>query len=120
MKPIYEVDYPSLVVEYKKKFVYELSDLAETSFAGQPFEVQLLAQTLIFTRWWNSYQHMAPEEPAPEILGIAIDILWDFLEGNCGIEEFSRFQKSFFLVKSSSFIHTGKRKESCPAILILL
>ena len=50
MKPIYEVDYPSLVVEYKKKFVYELSDLAETSFAGQPFEVQLLAQTLIFTR----------------------------------------------------------------------
>ena len=95
MKPIYEVDYPSLVVEYKKKFVYELSDLAETSFAGQPFEVQLLAQTLIFTRWWNSYQHMAPEEPAPEILGIAIDILWDFLEGNCGIEEFSRFQKSF-------------------------
>ena len=95
MKPVYEIDYPALSVEDKKNFVYKLDALARTGFAGRPFEVQLLAQTLIFTRWWNSYKHMAPKEPTPEILGIAIALLWDFLEGKCGDGEFARFRKSF-------------------------
>jgi len=92
---IYDIDFPALSAEEKIKFVDNLADQAWISFAGQPFEVQLLAQTLIFTRWWNSYKHMAPEEPTPEILGNALELLWDFLEGKCKGEEFARFQKSF-------------------------
>ena len=33
--------------------------------------------------------------PTPEIIGTAIELLWDFLEGKCGDREFTRFQKSF-------------------------
>lgn len=95
MKTVYDIDFPALSVEQKRKFVYKLGDNAKAGFAGQPFDVQLLAQTLIFTRWWNSYKHMAPEVPTPEILGAALELLWDFQEGKCGTEEFIRFQKSF-------------------------
>ena len=28
-------------------------------------------------------------------MGIATDLLWDFLEGKCGKDEFARFQQSF-------------------------
>ena len=95
MEPVYEIDFSALDPEEKVEFMDDLRDSMAESFADQPALVQLLAQTLIFTRWWNSYQHMAPKEPAPEILGIAIELLWDFLEGKCGEAEFARFQKSF-------------------------
>ena len=71
-------------------------DDMEASFEDEPLEFQRLAMALIFTRWWNSYKHMAPEEPAPEIFGTAIELLWDFLEGKCGDIEFDRFQRSFY------------------------
>ncbi len=95
MEPVYEIDFSALDPEEKVEFMDDLRDSMAESFADQPAPVQILAQTLIFTRWWNSYQHMAPKEPAPEILGIAIELLWDFLEGKCGEAEFARFQKSF-------------------------
>lgn len=95
MEPVYEIDFSALDPEEKVEFMDDLRDSMAESFADQPAPVQLLAQTLIFTRWWNSYKHMAPKEPAPEILGIAIELLWDFLEGKCGEAEFVRFQQSF-------------------------
>ena len=95
MKPVYEVDFPALSGEEKVKFMHDLRDNMAESFQKQPVSVQILAHALIFTRWWNSYQHMAPKEPAPEILGIATDLLWDFLEGKCGKDECARFQQSF-------------------------
>ena len=96
MEPVYEIDFSALDPEEKVEFMDDLRDSMAESFADQPAPVQILAQTLIFTRWWNSYQHMAPKEPAPEILGIAIELLWDFLEGKCGDIEFDRFQRSFY------------------------
>lgn len=95
MNLIYEVDFLALSVEEKKRFIYDLDKQAKTDFAEVPFEVQILAQTLIFTRLWNSYKHMVPKEPTPEILEIALELLWDFQEGTCGAEKFARFQKSF-------------------------
>lgn len=94
-KPVYTIDFSALSMEEKVNFVYHLRKQAKADFQEQPSSVQLLAETLIFTRWWNSYQHMAPNEFAPEILRIAIELLWDFQEGKCGLETFSRFQKSF-------------------------
>ena len=95
MKPIYEIDFSALSPEGKQRFMNYLDEDMEACFEAEPLEVQRLALTLIFTRWWNSYKHIAPEEPTPEILGIAIERLWDFLEGKCGDREFDRFQKSF-------------------------
>ncbi|MCI8423691.1 MAG: hypothetical protein HFF50_09195 [Lawsonibacter sp.] len=95
MKPIYKIDFSALSAEERVKFMADLRDWSAESFADQPAAVQILAQILIFTRWWNSYKHMAPKEPTPEILGIAIELLWDFLEGKCGEKEFARFQQSF-------------------------
>lgn len=95
MKPVYEIDFSALSAEEKVSFMNDLGDSMEAGFQEEPFPVQLLAQTLIFTRWWNSYKHMAPNEPTPEILGTAIELLWDFQEGKCSIDVFARFQKSF-------------------------
>lgn len=95
MKPVYEIDFSALSAEEKVIFIHELRDSMKASFREKPFSVELLAQTLIFTRWWNSYKHMAPDEPAPEILGTAIELLWDFQEGKCSLDVFARFQKSF-------------------------
>lgn len=95
MKPIYEIDFSALSPEGKQRFMNYLQDDMEACFEDEPLEVQRLAMTLIFTRWWNSYKHIAPEEPTPEILGTAIELLWDFLEGKCGDREFGRFQKCF-------------------------
>lgn len=95
MKPIYEIDFSVLSAEEKVVFMHDLRDSMKTSFQEKPFCVQILAQTLIFTRWWNSYKHMAPNEPTPEILGTAIELLWDFQEGKCSLDVFARFQKSF-------------------------
>lgn len=95
MKLVYEINFPDLSADEKVEFMDDLRDSMQTSFENQPFSVQLLAQTLIFTRWWNSYKYMAPKEPTPEILGIAIELLWDFQEGKCSKKEFFRFQQSF-------------------------
>ncbi len=95
MKPIYEIDFSALGAEEKMEFMNELRDSMKESFRGQPFFVELLAETLIFTRWWNSYKYMAPAEPTPKILETAIELLWDFLEEKCPPEVFARFQKSF-------------------------
>lgn len=95
MKPIYEIDFSILSPEAKMEFMNDLRDNMAESFADQSAPIQALAHTLIFTRWWNSYRHMAPEEATPEILEIAIKLLWDFLEGKCSKSEFARFQQSF-------------------------
>lgn len=95
MNKIYHVNFPALSAEEKVRFVYHLEDHAAASFEDQPFSVQLLAETLLLTRWWNSYQYMVPEDPTPEILRIAIEKLWDLQESKCTAEDFERFQKSF-------------------------
>lgn len=105
MKPIYEIDYSVLNADEKVEFMEDLQDSMEDSFQEKPFSIQLLAQTLIFTRWWNSYKHTAPKEPTPEILETAIELLWDFQEGKCSFEVLSRFQKS--LSDSALDILTG-------------
>lgn len=94
--PFYAVDYSSMSTEGRCELMTRPQDDMEACFKDEPLEVQYLAMTLIFTRWWNSYKHMAPEEPTPEIVGTAIELLWDFLEGKCGDREFTRFQKSFY------------------------
>lgn len=95
MKPVYEIDFSALTAEERMEFVKDLRDSMKESFEEKPFSAELLAQTLIFTRWWNSYKYTAPAEPTPEILEIAIGLLWDFQEGKCPPEVFARFQKSF-------------------------
>ena len=94
-QPFYAVDFSALSPEEKCELMTRPQDDMEACFENEPLEVQRLALTLIFTRWWNSYKYMAPEEPTPEIIGTAIELLWDFLEGKCGEREFGRFQKSF-------------------------
>ena len=96
MKPVYEIDFSALSAEEKVSFMKDLGDSMEADFQEEPFPIQLLAQTLIFTRWWNSYKHMAPNEPTPEVLGTAIELLWDFQEGKCSLDVFARFQKKVF------------------------
>ena len=91
-RPFYAVDYSSMSPEERYELMSRPQDDMEACFEDEPREVQRLALTLIFTRWWNSYKHMAPEEPTPEIIGTAIELLWDFLEGKCGDKEFTRFQ----------------------------
>lgn len=95
MKPIYEIDFSALSAEEKVKFMRDFRDSMKASFQEIPFSIQLLAQTLVFTRWWNSYKHMAPNEPTPKILETAIELLWDFQEEKCDSKTLARFQKSF-------------------------
>lgn len=95
-RPFYAIDFSALSSEEKCELMSRPQDDMETCFENEPLELQRLAMALIFTRWWNSYKHMAPEEPTPEIIGTAIELLWDFLEGKCGGKEFDRFQKSFY------------------------
>ena len=92
----YAIDFSALSPEEKCELMSRPQDDMEACFENEPLELQRLVMTLIFTRWWNSYKHMAPEEPAPEIIGTALELLWDFLEGKCGDKEFNRFQKSFY------------------------
>jgi len=94
MKPIYEIDFSVLNENEKVEFMYDLYDSMEAGFQEIQFPIQLLAQTLIFTRWWNSYKYMAPNEPTPQILETAIELLWDFQEEKCDPKTFARFQKS--------------------------
>lgn len=95
IEPFYAVDFSSLSPEERCELMTRPQDDMDACFEDEPREVQRLALTLIFTRWWNSYKYMAPNEPTPEIIGTAIELLWDFLEGKCGDREFTRFQKSF-------------------------
>lgn len=94
MKKIDEIDFSALSAKEKVEFVSHFQDLAGAGFQGQPFFVQFLAETLIFTRWWNSYKYMAPNEAAPEALETGIERMWDLLEGKCTPKAFGRFQKS--------------------------
>ena len=94
-RPFYAIDFSALDENEKFEFMTRPQDDMEACFENEPLEFQRLAMALIFTRWWNSYKHMAPEEPTPEIIGTAIEMLWDFLEGSCEAKEFDRFQKSF-------------------------
>jgi len=94
-RPFYDIDFAAMSPEERYELMSRPQDDMEACLEDEPLEVQRLALTLVFTRWWNSYKHMAPEEPTPEIIGTAIELLWDFLEGKCGDKDFSRFQKSF-------------------------
>lgn len=94
MEKIYDVDYPALDDDGKAKFVEDFAELAEKSFAEQPFSINVQAQLLIFTRWWNSYRLMAPEEPTPPILETAIERLWKYQAGEDTPEDFARFTKN--------------------------
>ena len=109
MKPIYEIDFSVLNENEKVEFMYDLYDSMEAGFQEIQFPIQLLAQTLIFTRWWNSYKYMAPNEPTPQILETAIELLWDFQEEKCDPKTFARFQKS--LSDSALEILTGDDSE---------
>ena len=91
MEKIYEINYPSLTSAEKKDFMYRMEELAQEAFAPYSFDVQINAEILIFTRWWNSYRIMAPEEPTPEILDIAMQKLWDFREGKLSEEAITQF-----------------------------
>lgn len=95
-RPFYAIAFTALSPEEKCELMSRPQDDMEACFENEPLELQRLVMTLIFTRWWNTYKHMAPEEPAPEIIGTALELLWDFLEGKCGDKEFNRFQKSFY------------------------
>ncbi len=95
-QPFYAVNFSDLNPDEKFEMMSRPQDDMEAAFENEPLEVQRLAMALIFTRWWNSYKHMAPDEPTPEIIGTAIELLWDFLEGKCEDKEFDRFQKSFY------------------------
>lgn len=95
-RPFYAIDFSSMSPEERYELMTRPQDDMESCFENEPLELQRLAMALIFTRWWNSYKHMVPEEPTPEIIGTAIELLWDFLEGKCGDREFDRFQKSFY------------------------
>ena len=95
-RPFYAVDFSSMSPEERYELMTRPQDDMESCFENEPLEIQRLAMTLIFTRWWNSYKHMAPEEPTPEIIRTAIELLWDYLEKKCGDKEFARFQRSFY------------------------
>ena len=95
MEPIYSINFSALNAEERVEFMDDLRDSMKVSFQKEPFSKELLAHTLIFTRWWNSYKHMAPAEPTPEILETAIELLWDYQEKKCSFDVFARFQKSF-------------------------
>ena len=95
-RPFYAIDFSSMSPEERYELMTRPQDDMESCFEKEPLEIQRLAMALIFTRWWNSYKHMAPEEATPEIIGTAIELLWDFLEGKCGDRGFDRFQKSFY------------------------
>ena len=60
MKTIYEIDFSALSADEKMEFMDDLRDAMKASFQEKSFSVELLAHTLIFTRWWNSYKYMAP------------------------------------------------------------
>lgn len=46
---------------------------------------------MIFTRWWNSYRLMAPDNPAPKILDIIMEKLWDYQQGTVEQSDFVHF-----------------------------
>lgn len=72
IKPIYEIDFSECG---RKSVIYEWpGEFNGDRFSGRALPVQLLAQTLIFTCWWNPYKHMALNEPTPETLRTAYRI----------------------------------------------
>ncbi len=96
MDILYKIDFAAASAAEKADLVDDLEAHADKAFAGESAKTQILAQTLIFTRWWNSYRHIkAPDEETPEVVETAIKLLWDFLEGKCTPETLARFQKSF-------------------------
>lgn len=109
MQKIYDQNFAAFDDEQKAAFVYSFSKLAEESFAEQPFSIEIQAQLLIFTRWWNSYRLMSPKDPTPEILEIAMDDLWDYQSGKIEPIEFARFTKN--LSAAALDIMTGDDSE---------
>lgn len=93
MEKIYEIDFAALSAKEKSKFILDLRDLAEECFAEYSFEVAINAQLLIFTRWWNSYRLMIPENPIPKVMDIIMEKLWDYQEGKLEQSEFVYFAK---------------------------
>jgi len=91
MEKIYEIDFAALSSAEKSKFILDFRDMAQESFATDPFEVAINAQLLIFTRWWNSYRLMVPENPTPQILDMILEKLWDYQEGKLEKSEFVHF-----------------------------
>lgn len=90
---IYEIDFAALNPEGKSKFILDLGFLASYCFMDCPFETAINAQLLIFTRWWNSYRLMIPENPTPQIMDIIMEKLWDYQEGKLEPSEFTYFAK---------------------------
>lgn len=91
MKKIYDIDFAALSGVKKSEFIYAFQKMAQESFADDPFEVTINAQLLIFTRWWNSYCLMAPDNPAPKILDIIMEKLWDYQQGTVEQSDFVHF-----------------------------
>ena len=91
MKKIYDIDFAALSGEEKSKFILDFQEMARESFADCSFEVTINAQLLIFTRWWNSYRLMDPENPTPEILDTIMEKLWDYQQGKIEQSDFVHF-----------------------------
>lgn len=114
MEKIYELDFASLSDGDKQEFMDQFSEWAEDSFSEAPFAVQIQAQLLIFTRWWNSYRWMDPEEPAPQILELAVQQLWDAQEGRPQ-PEFWRFCKHFTAAAAHLLTGDDSQQAADPA-----
>lgn len=96
MKNVYEINYRKLCIEDKISFVGSFSKIAENSFEEESLEITWLAQLLIFSRSWNSYQYMDEPNMIPKVIPLAINLLWDYLDGKITIDELERFQEGFF------------------------
>lgn len=93
MEKIYEIDFAALSPREKSEFILDLRNLATECFAAYPFETAINAQLLIFTRWWNSYRLMVPENPTPKIMDIIMEKLWNYQEGKLEQSEFMYFAR---------------------------
>lgn len=93
MEKIYEIDFAALSGAEKSEFMHRFKETAEREFENHPFEAAAIAQLLIFTRWWNSYRLMVPENPTPQIMDIILEKLWDYQEGKLPRPDFVHFSK---------------------------
>ncbi len=93
MEKICEIDFAALSGAEKLEFVHRFDKIVEREFAEYPFETAVIAQLLIFTRWWNSYRLMVSENPTPRILDIVLEKLWDYHEGKLSHPDFVYFSK---------------------------
>ncbi len=94
MLKIDQLDFQGLNADRRLQFVENFAKIACENFSHESFKKSVLAQLLIFTRWWNSYRLMGGGTSAPPVLNAAIEMLWDWEEEKISQETLERFQKS--------------------------